>query len=184
MQAAFLPSRGNGEDLGRIRRRSGLDLGWIQRQARFEAEAEAEAVDADSSVLWVEERRALRIRRPSRPSICSQDREQGSEPYYDTTAGRAAVRTLTSSPATVSNDSGSSWYTPPLRLPAPTRFLSLCSRRVHVRDLCALRRSFSDPRRRVPWSPGHGVDSRVLVVSLFAVDAWLGTRKVLGKAVC
>jgi hypothetical protein len=34
---------------------------------------------------------------------------------------------------------------------------------------------------------GHhdiGVDSRVVVVSLFAVDAWLGTRKVLGKAVC
>jgi len=28
-----------------------------------------------------------------------------------------------------------------------------------------------------------GVDSHVMVASLFAADAWLGTRKVLGKAV-
>jgi len=112
-------------------------------------------VEADSSVLRAEERGALRIRRPSRPGICSQDREQGSKPYCDTTAGRAAARTSTSSPATVSNDSSSSRYAPPIRPPAPPRSSPLCSRWVRVRDLCALRRSFHDPRRRVPRSPGH-----------------------------
>ena len=117
--------------------------------------AEEEAVEADSSVLRAEELGALRIRRPSRPGICSQDREQGSKSYYDTTAGRMAARTSTSSPATVSNDSSSTRYTPSFRLPAPPRSSPLCSRRVRVPDLCALRRSFRDPRRRVPRSPGH-----------------------------
>jgi len=139
-----------GEDSSPARPRFGADS---VTRPRFEAEVEA--VEADSSVLRAEERGALRICCPSRPGICSQDREQGSEPYWDMTAGRTAARTSTSSPATVSNDSSSTRYTPPFRLPAPPRSSPLCSRRVRVRDLCALRQSFCDPRRRVPRSPGH-----------------------------
>ena len=141
-----------GEDSSPARPRFGADS---VTRPRFEAEVEAEAVEADSSVLRAEERGALRIRRPSRPGICSQDQEQRSKPYCDTTAGRAAARTSTSSPATVSNDSSSSRYAPSLRPPAPPCSSPLCSRRVRVRDLCALRQSFCDPRRRVPRSPGH-----------------------------
>ena len=96
-----------GEDSSPARPRFGADS---VTRPRFEAEVEAEAVEADSSVLRAEERGALRIRRPSRPGICSQDREQGSKSYYDTTAGRAAARTSTSSSAMVSNDSSSSRY--------------------------------------------------------------------------
>ena len=141
-----------GEDSSPARPRFGADS---VTRPRFEAEVEADAVEADSSVLWAEERGALRIRRLSRPGICSQDREQGSEPYCDTIACHAAVRTSTSSPTTVSNDSSSSRYALPLRPPSPPRSSPLCSRRVRVRDLCALRRSFHDPRRRVLRLPGH-----------------------------
>jgi hypothetical protein len=119
----------------------------LATRPRFEAEAEE--VKADSSVLRADERGALRIRCPSRPGICSQDRDQGSKPRgyedVDIIAGDGLERLQLLQVCTATSSACPSLLFAPLLLPGAC-----------VRFVFALRRSFHN-HGWLRGQPGHSV---------------------------